>query len=77
MNTRSEINMINCKIADTYNISIHCEITLEMWTADSRKMFFYNCTENVEVKMIDVIFIFSIFVTKEVENELIFKCLWE
>ena len=69
--------MINHKIAKACDISIYCEITFKMWTADSEKTPFYNCAENVEVKMTDVNFILSIFVTEEVENELILKCLWE
>ena len=40
-------------------------------------MSFYSCTENVEVKMTDIIFTFSIFVAEGVENELILKHLWE
>ena len=65
--------MINCKIAETCNISICCEVTLKMRTADSEKVPFYNCIENVEMKMIDIIFTFFIFVMKGVENELIFE----
>ena len=77
LNAESEINMINCKIAEIYNISIHCEVTFEMKTADSRKASFYDCAENVEVNVAGIISIFFIFVTEEVENELILECLWE
>ena len=69
--------MINHKVAEVYGISIHCEVTLEMQTADSGKALFYNCAKNVEVKMIDITSTFSIFIVKEVENELIFKHLWK
>ena len=69
--------MINYKIAETCNILIHCEITLEMQTADLKKASFYSCAENVEIKIINIIFILSIFVVKKVENELIFEHLWE
>ena len=69
--------MINYKVAEVCDISIHCEVTLEMWTADSGKAFFYSCAENVKVEMIDVISTFFIFVAEGVENELIFKCFWE
>ena len=68
---------MNCKIAKICDISICCEVTFKMWTADSEKVSFYNCVENVEMKMTDVISIFSIFVIKGIENELILECLWE
>ena len=68
---------MNCKIAEICDIFICCEITLEMWTVNSRKVPFYNCAKNVKIKVIDVIFTFSIFVVKEVENELILEHLWE
>ena len=77
LNAKSEINMMNHKIAETYSISIYCEVTLEMRTADSEKAPFYSCAENVEVKVTDIIFILSIFVAEGVENELILKCFWE
>ena len=77
LNAESEINMINHKVAKVYDISIHCKITLEMWIADSKKALFYNCTENVKMKMIDITSIFSIFIIEKVENELIFEHLWE
>ena len=66
---------MNYKIVEIYKISICCEITLEMWTADSKKMSFYNCVENVEMKIIDIIFILFIFVTERIENKLIFEHL--
>ena len=68
---------MNCKIAEIYDIFICCEVTFEMQTADSEKALFYNCAENVEVEVADVISILSIFVVKGVENELILECLWE
>ena len=69
--------MINCKIVKICDIFIHCKVTFKMRTADSGKVPFYNCAENVKMKIIDIIFIFFIFVAEEVENELIFKCLWK
>ena len=77
MNTESEINMINYKIAEICGIPIYCEVTLKMQTADSEKAFFYDCAENVEVKVTDVIFTLFIFVAEGVENELILEYLWE
>ena len=77
LNAESEINMMNCKIVETYNISIHCEVTFEMRTADSKKASFYNCAENVEVKITDIISIFFIFIMKGVENELILEHFWK
>ena len=77
LNAESEINIMNYKIAEVCNISIHCEVTFKMQTADSEKTLFYNCTENVKMKMTDIISTLSIFVTERVENELILKCLWE
>ena len=77
LNAESEINIMNHKIAEICGISICCKVILEMQTADSEKVFFYSCAENVEMKMIDVISTFFIFVMKEVENELIFECFWE
>ena len=77
LNAGSEINMMNHKIAEICDIPIHCEVILEMWTADSEKAPFYNCAENIEMKMTDIISIFFIFVVKGVENELILECLWE
>ena len=68
---------MNYKVAETCDIPICCEVTLEMQTADSRKAPFYSCAENVEVKMTDVISTLSIFVTEGVENELILEHLWE
>ena len=68
---------MNCKVAEACDIPIHCEITLEMQTADSGKAPFYSCAEDVEVKMADIIFTFSIFVAEGVENELIFEHFWE
>ena len=75
LNAESEINMMNHKIAEIYDISICCEVTFEMKTVDLRKTFFYNYTENVEVNITDITFILFIFITKGIENELIFKCL--
>ena len=77
LNVESEINMMNCKVAETCDIFIHCEVILEMWTADLKKMLFYDCVENVKVKMTDIISTLFIFIVKEVENELIFKYFWE
>ena len=77
LNAESEINIMNCKIAETCDISIYCEVTLEMWTADSEKMPFYDYAENVEVKVADVTSTLFIFVVKGIENELILKCPWE
>ena len=77
LNAESEINIMNHKITEVCDISIHCEITFEMQTADSEKAPFYNCAENVKMKMIDVTSTFSIFIVKGVENELIFEHLWE
>ena len=77
LNAESEINIMNCKVVEIYDISICCEVTLKMRTADSEKVPFYNCAENVEMNMTDVIFILSIFVAEGVENELIFEHLWE
>ena len=74
LNAESEINMMNHKIAEICDISICCEVTLEMWTADSEKVFFYNCAENVEVKVAGVTSTLSIFVAEGVENELILEC---
>ena len=68
---------MNYKIAEVCDIPICCEVTLEMWTADSGKTLFYNCVKNVEMKMADIISILFIFVTEGVKNELIFKCLWK
>ena len=65
------------KVAEIYDIPICCEITLEMQTADSGKVLFYSCTEDVEVKITDITSILSIFVAEKVENELIFECFWE
>lgn len=75
LNAESEINIINHKVAKAYDISIHCDVTLEMQTADSEKAPFYSCAEKIKVKIADVIFTLSIFITEEIENELIFKCL--
>ena len=69
--------MMNCKVAEVCNILICCEVTLEMWTADSGKAPFYDCAEDVEVEVVDVISTLSIFVVKGVENELILECFWE
>ena len=77
LNAESEINMMEHKVAETCDISIHYEVTLEMQTADSGKAPFYSCAENVEMKMINIIFIFFIFIAEEIENELILKHLWE
>ena len=77
LNAESEINMMNCKIIEICDISICCEVTLKMRTADSEKMLFYNCAENVEVNVTDIISILSIFVMEGVENELIFEHFWE
>ena len=77
LNTESEINMINHKIAKICDIFICCEVTFEMQTADSEKAPFYNCAENIKVKMTDIISILFIFIVEEVENELILECLWE
>ena len=74
LNAESEINIINHKVTEVYDIPIHCEVIFEMQTADSEKALFYNCVENVKVKMADIIFTLFIFITKEVENELIFEC---
>ena len=60
-----------------YDIFIYCEITLKMWTADSGKAPFYNCAENVKVKVIDIISTLFIFVVKGIKNELIFEHFWE
>ena len=68
---------MNCKIIKVCNISICCEVILKMQTANSEKTSFYNCVKNVEIKMTDIIFIFSIFITKKIENKLIFKHLWK
>ena len=68
---------MNYKVAEIYDIFICCEVTLEMWTVDSGKVPFYNCAENVEIKVTGIICTFSIFVVKGVENELILECLWE
>ena len=46
-----------------------------MQTVDSGKTLFYNCTKNVKVKMINIIFTLFIFVAEEVKNELIIKYL--
>ena len=73
----SEINMMNYKIAEICGIPIHCEVTLEMQTADSEKAPFYSCAEDVEVKIAGIISTLSIFVTEGVENELILEHLWE
>ena len=75
LNAESEINMINYKVVKTYDISIHCEVIFEMKTADSGKALFYSCAENVKMNVIDIIFIFSIFVAERVENELILEHL--
>ena len=77
LNAELEINIMNHKVAEVYDISIYCEVILEMQTADSGKVFFYNCAENVEVKVVDVISILSILVAEGVENELILEHLWE
>ena len=77
LNTESEINMMNCKIVKVCGISIHCEITFEMQTADSGKTPFYSCAENIKMKMTGIISTFFIFVTEGVENELILEHLWE
>ena len=69
--------MINYKIIEVYNISICCEVIFEMRTADSEKVSFYDCAENVKMKMADVISTLSIFVIERIENELIFECSWE
>ena len=42
LNTESEINMINYKIIEVCDISICCEVTLKMRTADSEKVSFYD-----------------------------------
>ena len=68
---------MNYKVAEVCGISICCEVTLKMQTADSGKTSFYNCAENVEVKIVDITSIFFIFIIKKVENELILECLWE
>ena len=68
---------MDCKVAEVYDIPIHCEVTLEMWTADSGKVPFYDCAENVKMKVADVTSTLFIFVAEEVENKLIFKCPWE
>ena len=73
LNAESEINMINCKIIEICNILIYCEVTFKMKTADLRKAFFYNCTENIKVNVTDIISTFFIFVVKRVENELILE----
>ena len=74
LNAESEINMINHKVVKICDIFIHCEVTLEMQTADSEKASFYSCAEDVKMKVVDIIFILSIFVMKGVENELILEC---
>ena len=75
LNTESEINMMNCKVAEMCDIFICCKVTLKMQTVNSGKAFFYNCTENVEMKMADIIFTLFIFIIKRVENELILEHL--
>ena len=40
-------------------------------------MPFYNCAENVEVKMADITSTLFIFVAEGVENELILEHLWK
>ena len=77
LNAKSEINIINYKIAEIYDISICCKVILKMKTADSEKASFYNCAENIEMNMADIISTLFIFVMKGVENELILKHLWE
>ena len=68
---------MNYKITEIYNIFICCEVTFKMWTADLKKMPFYSCAENVKMKIIDIIFIFSIFVAEGIENELILEHFWK
>ena len=68
---------MNCKIIEACDISICCEVTLKIKTADSRKASFYSCAEDVKMNVTDVTSIFFIFVAEGVENELTFKCLWE
>ena len=68
---------MNYKIIKIYSISIHCEVTLKIWTADSEKAPFYNCAENVEMKMAGITSTLFIFVAERVENELILEHLWE
>ena len=75
LNAESKINMMNYKVVEVYDISISCEITFKMQTADSGKASFYSYAENVEVKMIDITSTLFIFVTKKVENELILEHL--
>ena len=58
LNAELEINIINYKIINIYNISIYYEVILEIKTVDLKKMFFYNCTENVEIKITDIFFVF-------------------
>ena len=77
LNAESKINMINYKIVKICDILIYCEVIFKMWIADSGKVLFYNCTENIKMKMADVTFILSIFVVKGIENELILECPWE
>ena len=77
LNAESEINIMNYKIIKICDISICCEVTLKMKTADSGKTSFYSCAENVEVNITDIISILSIFVTEGVENELILECSWK
>ena len=69
--------MINYKITEVCDIFIHCKVTFKMQTADSEKAPFYNCAENVEMKMTGITSTLSIFVTKGVENELILEHPWE
>ena len=75
LNAESEINIMNYKIIEVCDISTCCKVILKMRTADLKKISFYNCAKNVEVNVIDVIFIFFIFIMKKVENELIFEHL--
>ena len=68
---------MNYKIVEICDISICCEVTFEMQTADSGKAPFYSCAKNVKIKMTDVISTLFIFIAERVENKLIFKHFWE
>ena len=68
---------MNCKIIKICNIFICCEVNFKIQTADSGKAPFYNCTENVKIKMINIIFTLFIFIVKKAENKLILKYSWK
>ena len=69
--------MMNHKIIEICDILIHCEVILEMRTADLGKAPFYSCAENIEMNVVNIISTLFIFVAEGIENELIFEHFWE